>query len=373
MEVKSVLIAIDSFKGSLSSLEAGNAVAAGITQVAKEVQTTVVAIADGGEGTLEALKVNLGGELVACVSLNPLMQPQNTRYLITDFLELRTAVIEVAQVVGLPAMQKKGLSTFLASTDGIGILIRDAVNRGVQQIILTLGGSATTDGGLGLLRALGANIYDHAGKEIVKGNPLIDVCKIDLTRARQLLRHVRLIGAYDVNATYAGERGAAVTFGAQKGLDKVQISRLDKQLRQVAEMENLDKVPGLGAAGGIGGAIYMLGGKMCNGFNLVSQSCRMKSRLAEASLVITGEGSLDGQSVMGKVPYGIAREAEIQHVPVVALCGRRDRDLGELEQHMIAAFSIQQEPLCLEEAMQPSKAAQGLSTTAAQVIKIIQR
>lgn len=365
------LIAIDSFKGSLDSVTAGYAVAAGFKQAMPDIENTVVPIADGGEGSFRAIQSALGGQLIEVQTIGPLRDPVIANYLMTRYQEVVTAVIEVAQVVGIQLINRTPENALKSSTFGLAKVVKDAIKRGAKRIILTLGGSGTTDGGLGLLAGLGAEIKDSHGDLVNTGNYLNQIASINLQPAKQMLSGIDLIGAVDVQNAFFGKDGPAIIFGPQKGLSPELVGRFDQQLRLTAQRTKMPRVPGNGAAGGLGGAITLLGGRLEGGFTLISTVVDLEELIREADLVITGEGSLDSQSNMGKVPFGVAKIAKQFGKPTIALCGRRAEDLGELGKLLVSAYSIQMGPISTESAMKPRRTAKNLINTAEQVMNTV--
>lgn len=374
-------IAMDSFKGSVTSLEAGLAVERGILRVLPTADTTLCQVSDGGEGSLEALYDYCGGSWQTITTVNLMFESKEVSYLISQIQGQKTAVIESARIIGLHFIQPSEATVNRSSSYGLGEVIKDAVSKGVHRIIVTLGGSGTTDGGLGMLQSLGARLYDEQNKLIEKeGNPLRAVDRLDLTPVFAYCQEagIQLEIANDVSNLYAGVEGAALVFGPQKGATAAQCQWLDGQLAKVVTYGievchiNLQQVPGSGAAGGLGGAFSLIGANMSSGFELMAKLLNLKERLKDASVIYTGEGSLDGQSGAGKVPSGIANIGNQYGIPVIALAGRRDVDLGELGSRLTGAFSIQLEPCTLSEALNKKQTAQGLETMASQSLNLLQ-
>lgn len=346
-----IVVAIDSFKGSASSMELNTSVADAIHQLFPDWQVATFAIADGGEGTLEALSANLDGEWVEVATVDLMGIPICASY----FMVGKTAFMESAKVIGLDKVIPSPTSFEQATSFGLGALIKDAVARGCREIMLSLGGTGTSDGGLGLLKSLG---FD--------GNNLATL---------PLLDGVRLIGLADVANPYAGEHGFAAVFGPQKGGTAEQIAAVDARAQQfvaqVKEQNGLDlqAVSGTGAAGGLGGALVLLGGQLQSGFSYIASNIGLLDALQDADLVITGEGRLDAQSKAGKVPVAIAQAAKRYGVSTIAICGAIPDDERELEQDFLALYAIQKGALSLEEAMEKERTLRNIAAVTRNIFK----
>ncbi|MFC4994107.1 glycerate kinase [Rubritalea tangerina] len=314
-----VLVACDKFKGSMTAVEACEAIANGLWEGCPGVEVEQAPIADGGEGFTQAVYDALGGEWVVCETLDAIGRKCEARYLVVG----DTAVMEMAAACGLEMIEKELREPEYANTAGVGIMIRDAVNsHGVKRIVLGLGGSATNDAGAGMAVELGAQFYDAGG------NPLMPV-PAELERAKsadlsQLIRLPEVVVACDVRNPLLGENGASAIYGPQKGVEDV--GRMDAILRTIMEVsggEEVAEVEGAGAAGGLGfGLLHFAGGKLVNGFDWLANELQLAQRIAAVDLVITGEGSLDAQTAEGKGPAGVALMAKASGKPVVAMAGR---------------------------------------------------
>ncbi|MGX7163840.1 glycerate kinase family protein [Enterococcus massiliensis] len=365
-----VVAAIDSFKGSASSEELNRAV---LNALPADVWTEKlnVPIADGGEGTIEALRHALGGELISFTSLDPLGRPVVSRYLMTDFKGQQTAFIESAAIIGIHLVQPSDKAVRQGSTYGLGLLIKDAVAHGAQVIYVSLGGSGTSDGGLGLLQGLGGKI-----KTASEGNPLLTISDFDLEPARQEVTDITLIALADVTNPYVGENGFAEIFGPQKGAETETIKEMNKQAKKVSEKIlkkygiDLANEAGAGAAGGLGGAILALDGKIQPGFTTISRLIGLEEKVKDATLIFTGEGRLDAQTAQGKVPFGVATLATREQIPVIGVCGSRAEDIGELAELFLGVFSIQQSPVSLEEAMKKETTLKNIGLTASSLANV---
>lgn len=326
-----VLVAIDSFKGSATSAEMNQAVRAGLLDASPSLEVETVAIADGGEGTLDALACALSGEMVQVQATDLLGRPLSVAYLVAQ----GRAFIESATLLGIDKITPSPEIFEKASSAGLADLVLDALERNCRQIFVTLGGTGSSDGGRGFLEKL-------------------------IPYAEQL-RQVELIGLTDVRNPYAGPEGYARIFGPQKGGTPEQIAVEDARAREFvhkirAEKQmDLQKLAGSGAAGGLGGAILVLGGKLRPGFSSIVDLIGLEEKVAHSDLVITGEGRLDSQSFQGKAPVGLAELAQVYNRPVIALCGAvGERELA-LYSDFLAVFSIQTKAQSLENAMKESE------------------
>ncbi|MEU6579743.1 glycerate kinase [Nocardia sp. NPDC046763] len=316
-----VLLAPDKFKGSLSATQVADALAGGITRAAPCAAVQRTPVADGGDGTVDAF-VAAGWERVQVESYGPTLAPVTTSYAVRG----RVAVVELAAVSGLAKLPGGQPDPLHASTYGVGDVIGDALDRGARDIVLGLGGSASTDGGAGLLQALGLRILDADGNELPCGGAaLARAVRVDRDDLHPGLADATVTLASDVDNPLLGADGAAAIYAPQKGADPGQVATLEAALKNWAAVlgpEWADK-PGAGAAGGTGfGALAALGARMRSGIELVLDLIDFRAQLADADLVVTGEGSLDTQSLSGKAPIGVCRAARTAGVPVVAVAGR---------------------------------------------------
>ena len=371
-----LVIAPDSFKESLSARAVAEAIAAGWARVYPDADLLLCPMADGGEGTVDALLSATGGTLQQTRVSGPLGDPVEARW---GLLQDAQAIIEMAEASGLHRVEPARRDVLAASSHGTGELIRAALDAGVRRIVLGLGGSATNDGGAGLLAALGVRFLDRAGQELALGGAaLASLSQIDLTGMDTRLAQVEVMVAADVDNPLCGPRGASAVFGPQKGASPAQVEQLDAALAHYADVmaatlgEDLRDYPGVGAAGGLGfAARAVLRAAFRPGVELVAELSGLAAAVEGADLVITGEGRLDGQSLHGKTPVGVARIARAAGVPVIALAG----SLGEGYQRLYAegigaAFSLAPGPLSLEQAMQ--QAADQLSARAADLARLWQ-
>jgi glycerate kinase len=335
-----VLIASDKFKGSLTAAQVGAAVRAGILQARPDTSVSVVPVADGGDGTVAAALV-AGFHAVPLTASGPTGEPVLTTYAGRDDV----AVVEMADVSGLVRLPGGRLEPMTATSRGTGEVIAAAVAAGYKRIVLGIGGSAGTDGGAGLLQALGARLVDANGAEIGSGGAALQrLVGIDLMEVRERMAGVEITVACDVDNPLTGPRGAAAVYGPQKGADPQQVAVLDAALAHwadsVALAVGVDRrdSPGAGAAGGVGfAALAVLGAQLRPGIELMLELVGFDARLPGADLVVTGEGMLDEQTLHGKAPAGVAAAARAAGVPVVAVCGRNTLPAGRLRETGFAA------------------------------------
>ena len=324
-----ILIAPDSFKESLDALDVCRAIQSGFSQVFPEADYKLLPMADGGEGTSAVLSYVLGGRWKEVVVNDPLMRPITAKYLL---LPDATAVIEVAQACGLHLLTSGERNPVIASSYGVGELIADALEEGAKRIVIGLGGSATNDAGLGMLMALGITFHDINDTLLTHGGGAL----ASLHRLDNINLHAKVLDtvfevACDVTNPLCGLLGASAVFGPQKGACAEQVKALDKALSHFATMcghhgyEDCQHVEGAGAAGGLGYAMMtFFQAKLKSGFDTVAEVAHLSQHIAEADLVITGEGKLDAQTAMGKVAGGISQLAKASHTPVIAICGSVD-------------------------------------------------
>lgn len=373
-----VVVAIDSFKGSLTSIEAGNAVKKGILN-ACQADVVVKPLADGGEGTTEALISGLGGEFVAVEVTGPLGRKTTARYGIMD--DGKTAVMEMAEASGIILLKQEELNPWEATTYGVGEMIRDAVEHGCRKFIVGIGGSATTDGGVGMLQALGAEFLDSEENPIRPGIRDLDkICQIRTERMLPELKECSFQIACDVKNPLCGENGAVYVYGAQKGVKEEDKPMLDRKMKHFAdktgELFGVDHSAheGAGAAGGLGFAFlsYLENAELKSGIDIVLQAIQLEQELQDSDIVITGEGRLDFQTAMGKVPVGVARLAKEYNNRVIAFAGGVTEDAGKCNEEGIDAFfPIVRGVTTLEEAMDPETAAKNMALAVEQVFRLL--
>lgn len=374
-----VLIAMDSFKGSLSSIESSTAIAAGIKEVYPHADIEVLPLADGGEGTVEALVNATAGTLVTIPVTGPLNETVKATYGILG--DGKTAVIEVAEACGLPLVPYGERNPLKATSYGVGEIISDAIEKGSREFVIGLGGSATNDAGIGMLQALGFCFYDMNGEKVgIDGQSLTDIWSIDLKQVNPMLKECRFRVACDVKNPLYGPEGAAHIFGPQKGATPEMVEQLDKGLKHIAEIvlytlqTDINQIEGAGAAGGLGAAFSsFLHADLQSGIELVMEIIEMEKSMQGADFVITGEGKLDGQTSMGKAPLGVAELAQKHDIPVIALAGGITEETAVLNKLGITSyFSILNQPMTLEEAMDSKVAYNNLRATTNQLFRLIQ-
>ena len=377
-----VVVAIDSFKGSLTSEEAGNAAKAGILRAIPEAEVIVRPMADGGEGTVDALAAGRTLQRITAHVTGPLGTPAEAQYVILDG---SIAVMEMSRAAGITMVPRQNLDPRRATTFGVGEMIIDALDRGVRSFVLGIGGSATNDGGAGMLRALGYGLLDGNGAPIPNGAAgLASLSQITDEQVRRELASCTFRVVCDVNNPLTGERGASAVFGPQKGADPGTVALLDRWLGHFARISSDYLVkqgkpaadpdyPGSGAAGGLGFALRnFLGASLEPGVKLVLEFTRMEDAVKDADILVTGEGRIDRQTVMGKAPSGIAGLGRKYGIPVIAFSGSVTEDAGYCNDHGITAFfPVLRSIVTLEEAMDPAQAKKNMADTAEQVFRLI--
>ncbi|HIS20436.1 MAG TPA: glycerate kinase [Candidatus Spyradocola merdavium] len=371
-----VVVAMDSFKGSLTSLAAGAAVREGILRADPAAEVLVRPLADGGEGTVEALVSGMGGRLRTVRVTGPLGEGVDCAYGVLG----DTAVIEMAGAAGLPLVPAEERDPLRTTTYGVGEVIADAIAQGCRRFLVGIGGSATNDGGAGMLQALGFGLLDAEGRDIPRGaQGLKKLARIETAGALPALVGCRFRVACDVTNPLCGEKGASAVFGPQKGARPADIPRMDAWLAAYAQIAAKafpgadPEAPGTGAAGGLGFAFRtFLSGELEPGVQIVLEETRLAEALAGADVVVTGEGRLDGQTAMGKAPVGVARLAKARGCLVLALAGGVTRDAGACNGVGIDAFfPAVRGVTTLAEAMDPENARANLADAAEQAFRLL--
>ncbi|MCC8101972.1 MAG: glycerate kinase [Clostridiales bacterium] len=411
-----VVIAIDSFKGSMSSMEAGMAAREGVLR-ACDAQVVVRPLADGGEGTTEALVEGLGGTYAEVPVTGPMGEPVTARYGIiqkskgpvedaelveensacaTDYNEKaeKLAVMEMAEASGITLVKREDLNPWRASTTGVGQMIRDAIAQGCREFLIGIGGSATTEGGIGMLQALGYEFYDKNGELLPPVfSSLGRIARIDDQHVLPELKECHFQIACDVINPLCGENGAVYVFGPQKGVKLEEREEMDQQMRHFAEeteryldekespaancadhLKNASHLAGAGAAGGLGFAFlsYLPNVELKSGISIVLDAIRLERELSDADVVLTGEGRLDGQTAMGKVPVGVAHLAKKYGCRVIAFAGSVTDDAIACNAEGIDAFfPIVRGVTSLEDAMVRETAKKNICLAAEQVFRLI--
>lgn len=372
------VIAMDSFKGSLSSMEAGRAAAEGLKRAYKEADTVIRPLADGGEGTVEALVSGMNG-IMQCVKVTgPLGTPVDCRYGILP--ESKTAIIEMSGAAGITLIPKEERNPLCTTTYGVGETIKDAIDKGCRRFIIGIGGSGTNDGGVGMLQALGYGFLDKNGNQVPFGARGLERLEtITDTWVLPELAECKFRIACDVTNVLCGENGCSAVYGPQKGAEPSEIRQMDQWLAHYA-MLAAKKYPkanpqlsGTGAAGGMGfGFLTFINAVLEPGVRIVLQETKLEQYIRQADIVVTGEGRLDGQTPMGKAPIGVARLAKKYGIPVIAFAGAAAEDAVACNENGVDAyFPILRRPLVLEEAMKPEIAKANLTDTAEQVFRLL--
>ncbi len=373
-----VTVAIDSFKGSLSSKQAGEAIKQGIKKAIPDAQVYVAPIADGGEGTTEAVIEALGGEMINISVHGPLAEEIIASYGVIP--KTNTAVIEVASAAGLTLIDEEQRNPMYTTTYGVGEMIADAIERGYRNFLIGLGGSSTNDGGVGMLQALGFEFLDCEGESIIFGaEGLGELSEIHKDNAMKELSDCTFTVACDVKNPLCGKDGASVIYAPQKGANEFEIEKMDKWLCRYADLSkeiyphaNPD-FEGAGAAGGLGFAFKTyLNANKGSGIDLVIKEINLEDLIKEADVVVTGEGRLDGQSSMGKAPIGVAKLAKKYQKTVIAFAGCIGDDAQKCNELGIDAFfPILRTPCTVGQAVECDYAFDNLMKTSEQVFRLI--
>lgn len=372
-----VVIAIDSLKGSLTSLEAGDAIRAGVCKADPGAQIIVRPLADGGEGTVEALTLGMGGTLQSAEVTGPLGERVTAQYGILD--DGQTAVMEMSAAAGITLVPEKKRNPLHTTTYGVGEMIRDAIGKGCRHFIVGIGGSATNDGGIGMLQALGYGFLDREGRQVPFGAKGLEVLE-SITDDEVLpeLAECSFRIACDVTNTLCGEQGCSAVFGPQKGANPTMIMQMDKWLAYYAMLAR-DKYPkanaraaGTGAAGGLGFAFLTFTNAVLeSGIKIVLEETKLEDYVKDADVVVTGEGRLDRQTVMGKAPVGVASIAKKYGKTVIAFAGCVTPDAKVCNAHGIDAyFPILQRVVTSAEAMDKENACRNMTDTAEQAFRL---
>ncbi len=356
-----IVVAPDSFKESMSAKEVCDSIEKGLLSVSKDWEIVKVPMADGGEGTLEALIDATNGKIFYEKTLNPLGKEITSRFGILG--EKNIAIIEMASTSGLELISPEKRNPYITTTYGTGQLMLKSLEQNVEEIILGIGGSATNDGGAGMLQALGAKLLDKNGNEIgFGGYELSKLDKIDFSNLDKRLKNIKILVACDVTNPLTGKNGSSYIFGKQKGATPEMIEVLDENLLHYSKIIKRDlgfdvnDIPGAGAAGGLGAGLLTLGAILKKGIEIVIEANELDKKVQGADLVITGEGSIDGQTRFGKTPYGVVSVAKKYNIPTVTLAGNVGKDIDILYDYGFdAIFSIMQGVDTLENALKNGK------------------
>ena len=373
-----VVIAIDSLKGSLSSMEAGMAIKDGILAAKPDAEVIVKPLADGGEGTTDALIEGMNGERIDLTVTGPMHTPVDAYY---GYLkDTNTAVMEMASAAGITLVPDSEKNPLLATSYGVGEMINDAIKRGCRNFIIGIGGSVTNDGGIGMLKALGVRFLDENGEDAVEGGQaLAKVARIDVSGMNPLLKECHIQVACDVNNPLCGENGSTYVYGPQKGVTEDMKKTLDEAMAHFARVtsETLENdymnIPGAGAAGGLGYAfLAYTGAALTPGIELILDAVGLEEELSGADVVVTGEGRLDFQTAMGKAPVGVARLAKKYNAKVIAFAGSVTKEATACNKEGIDAFFPILRSVCtLAEAMDPVAARNNMTATVEQVFRLL--
>lgn len=371
-----IVIAPDSFKESLSATKVAIAMAEGINRIKPGDELISIPMADGGEGTVEALITATAGKIVKVSSVDALNRPIESYYGILG--DGKTAIIEMAATSGIEQLTANERNPAIATTFGTGLLLKAALDNGFNEIIIGVGGSATNDGGTGMAQALGFKLLDETGDPIgLGGNSLHKFRRIDFSKVHPLLASAKITVACDVQNTLTGPSGATRVYGPQKGATPEMIEILEEGMIHYSKIiqhnfrTDFNSIPGSGAAGGLGaGLLAFCNAKIRPGFELISEITGLEQHIRNANLVFTGEGKIDSQTANGKTICGLAHLCRKYHVPLIALAGTVSGDLEVLyQQGLTAAFSIANQPLSLDESKK--QADNLISVTTEQIMRVI--
>lgn len=371
-----IVIAPDSFKECLSATKVAAAISEGIQKIVSEAEIISIPVADGGEGTVEALVSATGGKIVYVPSLDPLNRPIQSFYGILG--DGKTAVIEMAATSGIELISPEERNPLITTTYGTGLLLKAALDEGYTNIILGIGGSATNDGGAGMAQALGFGLQDKNGNSIGQGGGCLGkLYSISHSKVHPLLSDATITVACDVQNPLLGPSGATFIYGPQKGATPKMLDELEKNMTHFSEIlqqefeMNFADIPGSGAAGGLAtGLMAFCKARLVSGFDTVAQLTHLEDHIGQASLIFTGEGKIDSQTAFGKTISGVAKLAKKHQVPVIALAGRVEDDLNELyNQGVTSVFAIGNRPMSLEESK--ANATQLLKATSEQIMRLV--
>lgn len=353
-----IIIASDSYKGSCSTIEVANSIEKGIRRVFEDSDVVKIPVADGGEGTVDALVLGTKGKYEEVEVIGPLGGVVNATY---GIIHNEIAVIEMAAASGLTLIKKEELNPLITTTYGTGQLIKSAMDKGIRKIYVGLGGSSTNDGGVGMAQALGISFKDKMGNEVsFGGGELSKIKEIDFTNVHPLLKETEVVAMSDVKNPLCGPTGASYVFGPQKGADSGMVKMLDENLGHLGELisnymkTDIMNIPGTGAAGGLGaGMLAFCNASIEQGIEKILDITNIDFHLKDADLVITGEGRIDEQSKYGKVPVGVAKRAKKYNIPVIAIVGSVGEGAYEVYSYGIdIIIDIINKPMTLEYAME---------------------
>jgi glycerate kinase len=358
-----IVIAPDSYKESLSAMEVAIQIEAGFREIYPDAEYVKLPVADGGEGTVDAMVAATGGRQINVSVTGPTGKPVLAHFGITG--NQQCAVIEMASASGLECIPPEERNPLITTSYGTGELIKAALDLGVTEFIIGLGGSATNDGGAGMLQALGIHLLDKAGHNIGKGGQCLSELEyVDVSGMDPRLKQCRITVACDVTNPLTGPQGASAIFGPQKGANPAMVRFLDENLKHYAEViarqtgKDVEFAPGAGAAGGLGAALLaFLNAELRSGIEIVTEAVELEKAIMDADLVITGEGRIDSQSIKGKVPVGVARLAKRHNKPVIGIAGSLSSDVAVVYEHGIdCVFSVLNKVCSLDEALNDAAA-----------------
>lgn len=373
-----IVIATDSFKGSLNSIEVAECIEKGIKNVFKNTEVVKVPMADGGEGTVQSLVYATNGKIINEIVTGPLGEKIEAFYGVLG--DNKTAVIEMSAASGLPLVPPDKRNPMVTTTYGTGELIRKALDRGCRDFIIGIGGSATNDGGAGMAQALGVKLLDVNNMEIgFGGGELINIDKIDISNIDKRIFDSKFTVACDVDNPLCGPNGASYIYGPQKGANDEMVRLLDVGLRHFSNIikrdlnKNIENLKGAGAAGGLGGGLVaFLEAKLKPGIDIVIEKCNLSELVNDADFVITGEGKIDSQTINGKTPIGVAKVAKKKNIPVIVIAGCIDDDAFIAHHYGIdAMFSIVNYPISIEDALNKEKSSFFIEKKVEEIFRLI--
>ena len=372
-----IVIAPQTFKGSISALDAARAMRDGVSRAAPDAEIALVPVADGGDGTLETLVEGSGGEIRSIEVTGPLGERRAAEW--GAMGDRRTAVIEMARTSGLALVPDADRNPLVTTTFGLGEAIASALDAGFRRFIIGIGGSATNDAGAGMSQALGVRLLDRAGADLPHGGAaLANLCAIDMSGLDARIRECEMLVACDVNNPLTGPTGASAIYGPQKGATPQMVAQLDAALAHFARIAlrdigaDISEVPGAGAAGGLGGGlIAFTNARLMAGVDIVLDTVNLDDFLQDADLVITGEGSIDHSTIYNKAPVGVAARAKQRGIPVVAIAGSLGSGFQDVREHGIDALAaITTAPMTLDEASE--RAAELIADSTEQALRLMQ-
>lgn len=372
-----ILIASNFFKGSLSAIEAANIIEEAVISEDSTINICKIPIADGGDGTLDAIKLYTNYEEKIETVSNPLNKKVSAKWLLINARKEKTAIIEIALACGLNLLTPDEYNPLITTTFGVGELINKALENNCKKIIITLGGSSTNDGGAGMLQALGVELLDKDKNPVNKGGgELINIKYIDLSNLNPALKNVKIIAACDVNNPLCGKNGASHIYASQKGANNEQIKLLDNNLSKFADLTiqttgfDFKNMSGAGAAGGLGFALKsFLNAELIEGFDLIADISQLEEKIKTSNAVITTEGCFDSQTLSGKAPIRVANIARKYNIPTIIIAGSIKKDFDYTNSGILAAFSLSDDTVTLEESIRNAPSL--LKKTSTKALKLL--